>query len=265
MILELTKENLQNCGFEEDQIIKLLEWDNYKQILIIDENCYFASNSENKIYTGIDGERKKYFEDENIAFPLSCPDLINEYFELSLNSFLEQQKADLKSMYLEERQREKFISIEIAKAKTSIDNTEAMIVKAPHFNTKINLKAIAIYETYMHLLDVKNTEQPKQLKAVITNEDKKEYPTHIFKGNAFEIWKKMFSEFKITNTSRTDIDFMFQIMKYDNLIYDTIGLIDIQNWINEYYEITVDKVKYTDPKAASNIKRMSVYNLINPK
>jgi hypothetical protein len=102
--------------------------------------------------------------------------------------------------------------------------------------------------------------------AVKNDEVKKEQQhTNIFKDNSFEIWQRMFDEFKITKSSRTDIDFMFQIMKYDNLIYCNIGLIDIQNWINETYQIAVEKVKYTDPNSKPNKKRMSTYNLINPK
>lgn len=108
--------------------------------------------------------------------------------------------------------------------------------------------------------------EPQQLEAVIPDEVKNlPQHTHIFKGNSFEIWQSMFDEFKITKTSRTDIDFMFQIMKYNKLIYDTIGYTDIKDWINKVYEISFDKIKYTDPKQTSNEKRMIAYNLINPK
>lgn len=75
----------------------------------------------------------------------------------------------------------------------------------------------------------------------------------------------MFEQFKISKSNRTDIDFMFEIMKYNNLIYENIGYVDIQNWINKVYEISFDKIKFTDHKAKSNDKRLIIYNAIISK
>ena len=75
----------------------------------------------------------------------------------------------------------------------------------------------------------------------------------------------MFEKFKITESNRTDIDFMFEVMKYHNLIYDNIKYVDIQNWINSVYEISFDKIKFTDHKAKSNDKRLIIYNDIISK
>lgn len=87
--------------------------------------------------------------------------------------------------------------------------------------------------------------------------------TEIFKDNAFEIWQSMFEKFNIKDKSqRTDIDFMFEIMKYNNLIHEHIGYTDIRNWINRVYEILFDKVKYTNHKTKANEKRLIIYKEI---
>jgi hypothetical protein len=107
--------------------------------------------------------------------------------------------------------------------------------------------------------------EPQQQKNNEPDEVKKELHNNIFKGNAFEIWQSMFEKFKITESKRTDIDFMFEVMKYNNLIYDNIKYVDIQNWINNVYEISFDKIKFTDHKAKSNDKRLIIYNDIISK
>jgi hypothetical protein len=107
--------------------------------------------------------------------------------------------------------------------------------------------------------------EPQQQKNNEPDEVKKELHNNIFKGNAFEIWQSMFEKFKITESKRTDIDFMFEVMKYNNLIYDNIKYVDIQNWINNVYEISFDKIKFTNHKAKSNDKRLIIYNDIISK
>ena len=90
--------------------------------------------------------------------------------------------------------------------------------------------------------------------------DKKELHTNIFKKNGFEIWESMFEKFNITKSTRTDIDFMFEVMKYHKFIYKNIGYNDIENWINEVYQISFDKIKHTNHKAKSNEKRLIIFN-----
>ena len=108
------------------------------------------------------------------------------------------------------------------------------------------------------------TNNPKQVsidksKNDITNV-KKELHTNIFKKNGFEIWESMFKKFNITKTKRTDIDFMFEVMKYNDFIYKNIGYNDIEDWINEVYEISFYKIKFTNHIAKSNAKRLIIFN-----
>lgn len=91
-------------------------------------------------------------------------------------------------------------------------------------------------------------------------EVKKELHPNIFKKNGFEIWERMFEKFNITKSTRTDIDFMFEVMKYNGFIYKNIGYKDIQDWINEVYEISFDQIKYTDVNSNSNSKRLIIFN-----
>ena len=111
-----------------------------------------------------------------------------------------------------------------------------------------------------------NTIKPQPKEANKPNEVVKDLHNHIFKDNAFEIWQSMFDGFNITQSNySTDIDFMFEIMKYNNLIHDNIGLTDIKKWINKVYEISFEKIRYTDPKSNANRQRLAFYNEIISK
>lgn len=86
--------------------------------------------------------------------------------------------------------------------------------------------------------------------------------TQYFVGTSFEIWQKMFDEFKITKSSQTDLDFMFNVMKYNELIHENIRKVDFTKWISKTYEITIEKIRHTDLNIQANQKRMSVFNSI---
>jgi hypothetical protein len=107
--------------------------------------------------------------------------------------------------------------------------------------------------------------KPQQTETNEPDEVKIELHNNIFTGNAFEIWQSMFKKFKITNGKRTDVDFMFNIMKYNNLICENISYKDMAIWIDKVYEITFVKIKYTDHKTTANEKRLIIYNEITSK
>ena len=142
-------------------------------------------------------------------------------------------------------------------------------------NEKIKLELEALEKLPINKTDYKILKEryqkyltnikPQQLQDIKPDEIKKELHNNIFKDNAFEVWQSMFEKFKITESNRTDIDFMFEVMKYHNLIYDNIKYVDIQNWINNVYEISFDKIKFTNHKAKSNDKRLIIYNDIISK
>jgi len=137
---------------------------------------------------------------------------------------------------------------------------------------KVNLKGLkqeykALLNYYKDYLEIRlnATNEPQQSIEENPDEVKRELHNHIFKDNAFEVWQNMFEKFNINKSKRTDIDFMFEVMKYNNLIHENIGFKDIVNWINTVYEITFDKIKYTNPISKANEKRLIIYNEIKSK
>jgi hypothetical protein len=133
--------------------------------------------------------------------------------------------------------------------------------------SKIEYVQSIILEIIKNEINLFNTtKQPQQKETKELDEDKKELHNNIFKDNAFEVWQRMFSKFKIKDGSYSaDIDFMFEVMKYNNLIHKNIGLTDIKNWINGVYEISFEKIRYTNPKSTANEKRLIIYNDIISK
>jgi hypothetical protein len=93
-ILELTEENLIKYDFNSDVIERFLTWDNYEQTTQNNLGTFFASNIENKIYTGIEAHRKIYFRDkENPRFPFNDLDLVEAYYNLKEFNYLKEIKV----------------------------------------------------------------------------------------------------------------------------------------------------------------------------
>lgn len=104
--------------------------------------------------------------------------------------------------------------------------------------------------------------EPQQNESSIIDEVKKELHNDYFKDNAFNIWERLFENFNINETKRTDLRFMYEIMKYNGQIHKTVTVKNITDWINETYDFSIDKLQYTSIKSKSNENRMSIYNLI---
>lgn len=119
------------------------------------------------------------------------------------------------------------------------------------------------YRFYKNFLLKKLSQQAETKKP---DAEKTEMHPEIFKNNKFEVWQSMFDAFNITESNySTDIDFMFEVMKYNDYIHSHIGLTNIRNWINEKYEISFEKIRYTDPKSNANKKRLAIFNEIISK
>jgi hypothetical protein len=261
MIIELTKENLQKCGFDEEQIIKLLEWDKYDMFFFKD-TCYYATNIEKKIFTEIDGFRKYYLENGIISFPMDCPDLIPNYFDLALKNYLDKQILLLNTMFVEADQKKKFVLNEIEKIKSSIEVLKEDIKIKIYFIRDNKKKQVDILDSYLNFLKNKLNGQPQQSEIINVLEVKKELHNNIFTDNAFYVWERLFENFNINETKRTDLRFMYEIMKYNGQIHKTVTVKNITDWINETYNFNIDKLQYTSIKSTSNENRMSIYNLI---
>ena len=263
MIIELTKENLQKCGFDNEDIERLIEWNNHASFLLINNTCYYANNIEKKIYAEIDGFKKYYFENGTISFPMSCPDLIPNYFDLFLKNYLDEQKTLLNTMFVEADQKKKFVLNEIEKIKSSIEVHKEDLKIKKYLIRDNKKKQIDILDSYLNFLKNKLNEQPQQKKETSKpDEATKEKHSKIFVENAFDIWEQMFESFKINKTKRTDLSFMYEVMLYDKLIHKTVSKKNIEDWINETYQFEIDKIHYTDIKTRANEKRMATYNLL---
>ena len=104
-----------------------------------------------------------------------------------------------------------------------------------HFEVeKLKISEKKQFGMYVNFLKSKfvNSELPDNTN---TDGDNKELHSHIFKGNSFDVWQSMFSEFGINESSRTDVKFMFEEMKKDYLIHNTVNQITFLDWIGETY------------------------------
>lgn len=130
-------------------------------------------------------------------------------------------------------------------------------------NTQINLQSKSEFlDWYKEKIKSVTVEVTKQVESINTDEVKKELHTHIFKDNAFEFWVRLFENLNVNKTKRTDLRFMYEVMKHNGQIHETVNVKNITDWINETYDFNIDKLQYTSYKSKENKNRLSVYNLI---
>lgn len=65
--------------------------------------------------------------------------------------------------------------------------------------------------------------------------------SNIFKNNAFDVWSYLFNELEIKENSRTDVKFIFEEMKKEALIHQSITQNSFLGWIDNTYEILIEK------------------------
>ena len=153
---DLTIENLLKCGFNEQEAIKFFNFTG-NHILQCTNGKFYFSKHENKFYTGIDFHRKYYFERDYIYFPLKCPDLVPDYYNLSLHNFLDKQKNSLGLLYNEVNQTKKFIYNEIKRSNDIIENAKESFVKRTRHKFESKDLIVNVYESYIYFLEAKDT------------------------------------------------------------------------------------------------------------
>jgi len=101
--------------------------------------------------------------------------------------------------------------------------------------------------------------KPQQIQDIKPDEIKKELHNNIFKDNSIYLFEKYFDNKSMTFQSRTDFRFLFEQMKKDNLIHDTVTLGQYIKFIGkyEYYE---KELKAIELDALKNIQRTKDYN-----
>ena len=90
--------------------------------------------------------------------------------------------------------------------------------------------------------------------------ERKELYNNIFKGNAFEVLDKYFSNKNVNGSSATDLRLVFELMKNDDLFIETIELKHYINWLNKYYfENNLITLRKINLNTRPNIQRTNDY------
>jgi hypothetical protein len=100
---------------------------------------------------------------------------------------------------------------------------------------------IVSLKSIIKFLETKKSEleapqQVKDNKTIEVTNLKTKLHNDIFKDNAFEMWGSLFDSFKIDETCRTDVKFIFEEMKKDGLINKTVNQKFFLDWITENYD-----------------------------
>jgi hypothetical protein len=121
-ILELTKENLIKCGFNNNSIERLLTWDNYEITVGNNLGTFFASNIDNKIYTERDYYTHTYNGNDKPIFPFYDLDLIEEYYDCKLNIYLKKRIDKLGRSFVKDAEQETFKQNELKECENVINH-----------------------------------------------------------------------------------------------------------------------------------------------
>jgi hypothetical protein len=122
-------------------------------------------------------------------------------------------------------------------------------------SSKISNKLIEIKDLFSDF-----TETPQLSEAIICKEVKKELHNDIFKGNAFEVFEVYKENKQLSVNSRTDLRVIFELLKNDNLLRNTIELKHYINWLNRvYYDGGITELKKQDFNSKPNIVRANDY------
>lgn len=178
-ILELTKQNLVEWNFPEDEIEKLLTWDNYVCIL---QGDTFASNIDMKIYTERDYYTHTYNGNSKPIFPFNCLDLIPEYYNTCLKKYLNDRNTLLGSSFVERAEKEIFKLNEIKEAETVINNHSNLFKSRPEtFEKHSAVIGKQAYKTWLESGTEKVETKTEQETPTFINNFDKINPTEIHK------------------------------------------------------------------------------------
>lgn len=227
MILDLTIENLLKSGCNTDQANELYKTpDTY--ILQCNEGNFYVSKSNNKFYTDIDFYRMTYFNNGSLRFPLNCPNLASEYFDLSLTQFLQEQKETLGMLFDEKNQFKKFILNEIERTNSIIKSIKEYLEKMKHHKFKSKEVLINVCESYIDFLEAKalTSETHKQIKKVKPKKTLLEFIHNITDKEAFsQELKNLFP----TEQGKSIKAIILKLVDVDILIYGTKEFLQFYN------------------------------------
>ena len=140
---------------------------------------------------------------------------------------------------------------------------EVAIHKSGNLKKELPVKSTSLYSEAQSLSFI-NTRFDESVKPnAKTNKppkERKELYNNIFKGNAFEVLDKYFSNKNVNGSSATDLRLVFELMKIDNLFIETIELKHYINWLNKYYfENNLITLRKINLNTRPNIQRTKDY------
>jgi len=124
--------------------------------------------------------------------------------------------------------------------------------------TKEKQKLTKFKEIISNLI-IEIDKQPQQSETKKPDEVKKELHKNIFIGNAFELFEKYYNNKAMNFQSRTDFRFLFEQMKIDNLIHETVSLGQYIKFIGKY-DYVEKELKSIEMNTTKNIQRTKDYN-----
>lgn len=140
---------------------------------------------------------------------------------------------------------------------------EVAIHKSGNLKKELPVKSTSLYSEAQSLSIInKRFDQSVKPKAKTNKppKERKELYNNIFKGNAFEVLDKYFSNKNVNGSSATDLRLVFELMKIDNLFIETIELKHYINWLNKYYfENNLITLRKINLNTRPNIQRTKDY------
>lgn len=102
--------------------------------------------------------------------------------------------------------------------------------------------------------------QPQQVESVKTDEVIKKLRNDIFKGNAIELFKYYYDCKSMVNNSRVQFRFLFEVMKEDGFIHDTVTLGQYIKFITKDFGYVDAELKSINLNSKPNIINLKDYN-----
>lgn len=201
--------------------------------------------------------------------------LIDEFYS-KLNLVIDDLKAKCNKRYLD-RKNDLYIILNLKKAnkentidienEMNTDTLEKFPLNLMHlteggFRGFLNYSNIEYMErVVLEILNDKFNDEPMELQQEEKNEldeVEKELYNNIFIGNAIYLFESYFENKLMNSQSRTDFRFLFEQMKKDELIYDTVSLGQYIMFISKYGYLEKE-LKSIEMSAVKNIQRANDY------
>ncbi len=160
-----------------------------------------------------------------------------------------------------------FVNLELINNSLDVINDELLQIVLNGDEEPIHIKPQKMFfeNKRDYIYEKMKIEELKRNQENNTNDNiTKSEPKHnnIFVDNHFFTWERLFEAFKINETKRTDLRFLYEVMIIEGIIHNTVSVTNFKDWLNDTYEYSIDKLHYTPIKASSNQKRLALYNAI---